>query len=76
MPTILTFKHLRESKGFKTQAELANTLKCSRSTISMWEIGAGTPNKKNINKLLHLLNIDYETLLKCAEFQKNKNKEE
>ena len=74
MSTNLTFKHLRESNGFKTQAELANTLKCSRSTVSMWEIGAGTPNKKNIDKLLSLLNTDYETLLKCIEFKENKEK--
>ena len=46
-----------------SQAKLAEKLGVSRSTVSMWEIGASQPDNDNLLQLAQILNISLDVLL-------------
>lgn len=46
-----------------SQAKLAEKLGVSRSTVSMWEIGASQPDNDNLLQLAQILNISLDALL-------------
>lgn len=56
-----TLKRLRKSKGI-TQAELAKDLGVSKSTISMYEIGAREPDFETLEALADYFNVDMNYL--------------
>ena len=54
-------KQLRIQKGL-TQAQLAEKLFVSRSTVAKWENGLGLPNPESMATLEKLFNISTEEL--------------
>lgn len=56
------FKQLRISSGL-TQAEIAEKLKISRSTIGMYETGAREPDFETLEKIADFFNVDIDYLL-------------
>lgn len=60
----MTFKTLRKVNGFDNQQTLANYLKISRTTISMWEGGISYPTVPTIHKLAKVLNVAPEEVFK------------
>ena len=65
-------KSLIASRGF-TQLTLAKQLGCTNTTISMWCNCKSQPRPAMIQKLVSILDIDYETIfaaLECKEVEK------
>lgn len=60
LPSVL--KQLRKRDGY-TQATLAAALKISKSTISMYEIGAREPDLDSLEKLADLFGVDLNYLV-------------
>ena len=58
----LKLKEYREQKGL-TQEELAELLDVSDKSISKWELGSGYPSKKNMKKILELLDVSVAALM-------------
>ena len=56
------FKRLRNSCGL-TQAEIAEKLGISRSTIGMYETGAREPDFDTLEKIADFFNVDIDYLL-------------
>ena len=56
------FKRLRTSSGL-TQAEIAEKLGISRSTIGMYETGAREPDFETLEKIADFFNVDIDFLL-------------
>lgn len=56
------FKRLRSSCGL-TQAEMAEKLGISRSTIGMYETGAREPDFETLEKIADFFNVDIDYLL-------------
>lgn len=56
------FKRLRSSSGL-TQAEMAEKLRISRSTIGMYETGAREPDFETLEKIADFFNVDIDYLL-------------
>lgn len=56
------FKRLRTSSGL-TQAEIAEKLGISRSTIGMYETGAREPDFEVLEKIADFFNVDTDYLL-------------
>lgn len=56
------FKRLRNSGGF-TQAEMAEKLGISRSTIGMYETGAREPDFETLEAIADFFNVDIDYLL-------------
>ena len=56
------FKRLRTSSGL-TQAEMAEKLGISRSTIGMYETGAREPDFETLEKIADFFNVDTDYLL-------------
>lgn len=56
------FKRLRSSSGL-TQAEMAEKLGISRSTIGMYETGAREPDFETLEKIADFFNVDIDYLL-------------
>ena len=56
------FKRLRSSSGL-TQAEMAEKLGISRSTIGMYETGAREPDFETLEKIADFFNVDTDFLL-------------
>ena len=56
------FKRLRNSCGL-TQAEMAEKLGISRSTIGMYETGAREPDFETLEKIADFFNVDIDYLL-------------
>lgn len=56
------FKRLRSSSGL-TQAEMAERLGISRSTIGMYETGAREPDFETLEKIADFFNVDTDFLL-------------
>ena len=56
------FKRLRISSGY-TQSELANRLKISKSTISMYENGNREPDFETLELIADFFNVDIDFLL-------------
>lgn len=56
------FKRLRSSSGL-TQAEMAERLGISRSTIGMYETGAREPDFETLEKIADFFNVDIDFLL-------------
>ena len=56
------FKRLRTSSGL-TQAEIAEKLGISRSTIGMYETGAREPDFETLEKIADFFNVDTDFLL-------------
>ena len=56
------FKRLRTSSGL-TQAEIAEKLGVSRSTIGMYETGAREPDFETLEKIADFFNVDIDFLL-------------
>lgn len=56
------FKRLRNSSGL-TQAEMAEKLRISRSTIGMYETGAREPDFDTLEKIADFFNVDTDFLL-------------
>ncbi len=56
------FKKLRLSHGY-TQAELADALRISRSTIGMYETGAREPDFETLEIIADFFNVDTDYLL-------------
>ena len=52
-----TLRELR-MRRFLTQAELAEKVGVSESTIAGWEVGRKTPRLRNIRKLAEVLGIE------------------
>ena len=60
------FKRLRTSSGL-TQAEIAEKLGISRSTIGMYETGAREPDFETLEKIADFFNVDIDFLLGRTE---------
>lgn len=56
------FKRLRSASGL-TQAEIAEKLGISRSTIGMYETGAREPDFETLEKIADFFNVDTDYLL-------------
>ena len=56
------FKKLRLSHGY-TQAELADALRISRSTIGMYETGAREPDFETLEIIADFFNVDTDYLI-------------
>ncbi|MDO4325146.1 MAG: helix-turn-helix domain-containing protein [bacterium] len=56
------FKNMRVSSGY-TQAEIAEKLGVSRSTIGMYETGAREPDFETLEAIADLFNVDTDYLL-------------
>ena len=56
------FKRLRNSCGL-TQAEMAEKIGISRSTIGMYETGAREPDFETLEKIADFFNVDIDYLL-------------
>ena len=56
------FKKIRESKGY-TQAKVADDLKISRSTVSMYESGLREPDYETLEDIADYFNVDMNYLL-------------
>lgn len=56
------FKRLRSASGL-TQAEMAERLGISRSTIGMYETGAREPDFETLEKIADFFNVDTDFLL-------------
>lgn len=61
-------KKLRQEKGM-TQAQLAEALFVSRSTVAKWENGLGLPNPESMAALEQLFNINAEDVATTAPEQ-------
>ena len=58
----MKLKEIRKQRKM-SQAKLAEKLGVSRSTVSMWEIGASQPDNDNLLQLAQILNISLDVLL-------------
>lgn len=56
------YKKLRLSHDF-TQAELAETVGCTRTTVAKWEAGENLPRAKELRKLARLFNVSSDYLI-------------
>lgn len=54
-------KELREKKGL-SQDELADKIKVTGSSISLWELGSTNPKGKNLIKLASFFGVDADSL--------------
>lgn len=63
----MKFVKLRKVRGFDNQLKLANELKISRTTISMWEKGKSYPSIPTIYKLAKILEVTPEEVFKSFE---------
>ena len=59
----MKLKELRQAKKL-TQIEIATELEVSRTTVSMWEIGAALPRADKLIKLADILGCTVDELLK------------
>ena len=57
-------ENIRTCRGTMKQAELAEKLDVTPTTISRWENGQNTPNGEMIQKIADVLGVDTERLLK------------
>lgn len=68
-------KKRREEKGL-TQANLALLLDITQIYVSQFETGGLVPSKKQIKKIVEILNLDEETFNKeLSQFYQDKKKE-
>lgn len=63
---------LRQEKGL-TQQKLADILKCSKSTISLYETGDTVPDAKNIVGLCDIFGVSCDYLLCQTDYRKPEN---
>lgn len=62
----MKIKEARKSRGM-SQKELADALGLTRSTVSMWEIGASSPSAPQIIAACRLLGVSSDYLLSLHE---------
>lgn len=62
----MKIKEARKSRGM-SQKELADALGLTRSTVSMWEIGASYPSAPQIIAVCRLLGVSSDYLLSLDE---------
>ncbi len=67
----MKFVKLRKVRGFDNQLKLANELKISRTTISMWEKGKSYPSIPTIYKLAKILKVTPEEVFKSFEVKED-----
>lgn len=68
---------LRKERGL-TQEQLAQQLFVSRTAVSKWETGRGTPNMESLQMIARFFDISLDELLKAEEvitIAENENKE-
>lgn len=58
----IKLRYYRNLKGYKTQEIMAQKLGISNTTYSLKENGSREFTEKEINKLLHLLEVKYEDI--------------
>ena len=63
---------LRQEKGL-TQQKLADILKCSKSTISLYETGDTVPDAKNIVGLCDIFGVSCDYLLCQTDYRRPEN---
>ena len=63
---------LRQEKGL-TQQKLADILKCSKSTISLYETGDTVPDAKNIVRLCDVFGVSCDYLLCQTDYRRPEN---
>lgn len=63
---------LRQEKGL-TQQKLADLLKCSKSTISLYETGDTVPDAKNIVRLCDIFGVSCDYLLCQTNYRRAKD---
>lgn len=63
----MLLKNIRKQKKM-SQAELAKKIGVSRSTVSMWEIGASQPDNDILLKISKVLNVSIDNLLENTTF--------
>ena len=63
---------LRQEKGL-TQQKLADLLKCSKSTISLYETGDTVPDAKNIVRLCNIFGVSCDYLLCQTNYRRPKD---
>ncbi|MFD7978772.1 helix-turn-helix domain-containing protein [Streptomyces sp. NPDC059071] len=56
-------RKLRREKGFRTQAELARAVGCSRSSVTMWEASRVLPLPDRLSRLAALLEVSPRQLM-------------
>ena len=64
---------LRRQKGL-TQEQLAQALYVSRTAISKWESGRGTPNIDSLKQIAAFFSVSVDTLLSGVLKENSKNK--
>lgn len=67
----MKFVKLRKVRGFDNQLKLANELKISRTTISMWEKGKSYPSIPTIYKLAKILKVTPEEVFRSFEVKED-----
>ena len=70
-------QELRKQKGL-TQEQLAESLFVSRTAVSKWETGRGTPSMESLKQIANLFHITLDQLLSTEEvvvIAENENKD-